>query len=318
MKIVILDGYTLNPGDLSWAELKTLGEVEIYDHTPADKIISRSTDAEIIITNKTPLDKQTMAALPKVKYIGVLATGYNVVDISAASEKGIIVTNIPTYGTDSVAQMVFAHILNLTQRVEAHAQTVKHGKWANCRDFCYWDFPLIELAGKTIGIIGLGRIGKSVARIARGFNMIVVAYDKFASPDDTDDIEMVTVDELVKISDIITLHCPLTNENQKMINEELIAKFKPNAFLINTSRGPLIDEHALAKALNNGLLAGAGLDVLVIEPPEKDNPLISAKNCFITPHIAWATFEARKRLLDTAIENVKAYLKGQPINKVTP
>ncbi|MDD3663094.1 MAG: D-2-hydroxyacid dehydrogenase [Candidatus Pacebacteria bacterium] len=315
-QIVVLDGYTLNPGDLNWDSLYKLGELKIYDYTPDELILERIGDAEIILTNKTQLNRKTIEAVSNVKSIGVLATGYNVVDIQAATERNIVVTNIPTYGTDSVAQMVFAHLLNLTQKVAHHSQTVKDGKWSSCRDFCYWDFPLVELYGKTLGIVGLGRIGKAVARIAHAFGMKVVAFDKFVSQEDAGEITMLSLEELVSVSDVVSLHCPLTAKNNQMINAELLSKFKPTAFLINTSRGPLIDENALADALNSGQLAGAGLDVLTSEPPAIDNPLFSAANCFVTPHIAWATFDARKRLMDIAINNVRCYLKGKITNQV--
>ena len=313
-KIVVLDGYTLNPGDLSWKALEKLGVCQIYDRTRPEEVISRIADAEIILINKIIMSRDVIARLPRVKYIGVLATGYNVVDVKAADEFGITVTNIPIYGTESVAQMVFAHLLNLTQHVASHAESVSHGKWSSCPDFCFWDFPLIELHGLTMGIIGCGRIGRSTARLAAAFGMRVVGYDKFANKNDQ--IELMEIDEVFKQADVVSLHCPLTGDTEKLVNQERLALMKPTAFLINTSRGQLIDEAALAEALNAGRLAGAGLDVVSEEPVKPDNPLMNACACHITPHIAWATFSARQRLLKTAVENVKAFLEGAPQNKV--
>lgn len=315
-KIVVLDGYTLNPGDLSWDELEKLGNCTIYDRTLPKDVISRIADAEIVLINKIAMSREVIEHLPKVKYIGVLATGYNVVDIRAAAENGITVTNIPVYGTESVAQMVFAHLLNLTQHVAAHAESVAHGKWSSCPDFCFWDFPLIELHGLTMGIIGCGRIGRSTARLAAALGMKVIGHDNYA--DETSEIELLEIDEVFRRADVISLHCPLTGETEKLVNQKRLSLMKSSAFLINTSRGQLVDEDALANALNNGIIAGAGLDVVSIEPVKPENPLMNARNCYITPHIAWATFSARQRLLNTAIENVKAFMQGAPQNEVKP
>jgi len=316
MKIVVLDGYTLNPGDLSWKYLEKLGECRIYDRTLPEETVSRAKDAEIVLTNKTILSAKILDQLPKCRYIGVLATGYNVVDVEAAKNRNIPVCNVPTYGTDSVAQMTIAHLLNLTQHVAYHAQTVIDGRWNSCPDYCYWDKPLIELQGKTMGIIGIGRIGQAVAKIAIAFGMKVIAHDLTVPSNLPSGFEMVALDELFRSSDVISLHCPLTLENEHIINDESLASMKKTALLINTSRGQLIDEDALAKALNNDEIAGAGLDVLAVEPATKDNPLYRAKNCFITPHIAWATFAARERLLNIVIKNVEAFIHGKYENVV--
>ena len=316
MNITVLDGYTLNPGDLSWEPLKALGNVTIYDRTALDQIESRLQDTEIVLTNKTPLSGKLIKSLPKLKYIGVLATGYNVVDIDAAREKNIPVTNIPTYGTESVAQMVFAHILNLTQHIGEHAQTVRDKKWCNNTDFCYWDFPLIELQNLKIGIIGFGRIGRATAKIAVAFGMDVLAYDAYDQKNIPDGVTMTSLDTLFSESDMVSLHCPMTAENMGMINTDRLSQMKSTAFLINTSRGPLINEQDLSDALNSGKIAGAGLDVLEKEPANPGNPLLTAKNCYITPHISWATKSARSRLMATAVENVNNYLKGSTQNVV--
>ena len=319
MRIVVLDGYTLNQGDLCWARLEALGDCRIFDRTPAEQTVERAVGAEIVLTNKTVLDRAVLMRLDTLQYIGVLATGYNVVDLDAAGERGIVVTNVPAYGTPAVAQMVFAHILNLTQQVAHHAQTVRGGKWTRCEDFCYWDTPLIELQGLTLGIIGLGRIGRAVAVLAKAFGMRVMAYDPMAPPDVDPDVQRVDVmDDLFSGADILTLHCPLTDENRHLVSAERIARMKPTAFLINTARGSLVDEEALADALNRQAIAGAGLDVLSAEPPAADYPLLAAKNCFITPHIAWATRAARQRLLNTAVDNVRAFLAAAPQNQVGP
>lgn len=314
MKIVVLDGYTLNPGDLSWDALEALGECEVHDRTPADKTVERALDAEIVLTNKTGLGREEIAALPNLKYVGVLATGYNVVDVAAAAERGVPVTNVPTYGTRSVAQMAFALLLELAHHVGHHAQTVREGRWCASVDFCYWDYPLVELDGLTMGIVGYGRIGRATAEVARGFGMKVVAFDPMASGGG--DAPLVDLEALLRQSDVVSLHCPLTEENAGLINAERLAMMKPTAFLLNTARGPLVDEQALADALNAGRLAGAGLDVLAVEPPPEGNPLLKAKNCLITPHIAWATRAARARLMDTAVANVRAFLDGNPQNVV--
>lgn len=317
MKIVVLDGYTLNPGDLSWEGLKSLGPTVIYDRTPGTLIYERAKEADILLTNKTPLSRDIIASLPVLKYIGVLATGFNVVDIKAAKEKNIPVTNIPTYGTRSVAQMVFAHILVFCNHVQSHNDAVRAGAWAESVDFCFWNFPLIELADKTIGIIGFGRIGQAVADIAQAFGMHCLAYEPFQSNQSArKDFKWVSLDELLQQSDFVSLHCPLTDETKGMINKETIGKMKKSAYLINTSRGPLVVDEDLADALNNQTIAGAGIDVLSIEPPNRENPLLTAKNCLITPHISWATKEARSRLMDIAAENVKAFMDGKPVNVV--
>ncbi len=316
MKIVVLDGYTLNPGDLSWEALETLGKLTVYDRTEPEKVIERSAGATILLTNKTVLSEEHFAELDELKYIGVLATGYNVVDITAAKNRGVVVTNIPTYGTTSVAQMVFAHVLNLCHHIGEHAQGVTKGKWCESVDFCYWDFPLIELAGRTMGLIGLGRIGQATAALALAFGMKVIAYDAIMKESPLEGVQLVPLDELFQKSDVISLHCPLTADTEKMINAQRLKKMKPEAFLINTGRGPLIEETALAEALNSGLIAGAGLDVITVEPATKNNPLLQAKNCYITPHIAWATAAARKRLLNTAVQNVQAFQNGKPVNIV--
>jgi glycerate dehydrogenase len=309
MKIVVLDGYTLNPGDLSWDALRELGSCEIYDRSAPDEIVPRSTSAEIVLTNKVKLNGEYMSSVPTLKYIGVTATGYNIVDVAAARERKVIVTNVPTYGTQSVAQMTFALLLELTQHVGHHAQTVREGRWTRSPDFCYWDYPLIELDGLTLGIIGFGRIGKMVGQLAEAFGMKVLTYSR-KQP-------VAEMETLFRRSDIISLHCPLTPQTEHLVNEKRLAWMKPTAFLLNTSRGPLIDESALAKALNEGRIAGAGLDVLAVEPPTADNPLLRAKNCLITPHIAWATRAARSRLMEAVVENVRAYLTGESKNVVT-
>lgn len=316
MNIVVLDGYTLNPGDLSWDELKRLGACECYDRTPPEQVVQRAAAAEIILTNKTIVNRGHLQELPRLKYIGVLATGYNNVDTAAARERGIPVTNVPTYGTRSVAQATFALLLELTQHVAHHAQTVRDGRWTKSLDFCYWDYPLIELADQTIGVVGYGRIGQAVGELALAFGMKLLVNTDPPSPPINGQETFVPLERLFRESDVVTLHCPLTEQTRKLINAERLAWMKPTAFLLNTSRGPLVDEPALAQALNTGRLAGAGLDVLAIEPPTADNPLVRAKNCFVTPHIAWATRAARARLLQTAVDNVKSYLTGKLQNVV--
>ncbi len=315
-RIVVLDGYTLNPGDLSWDGLRALGPCAVYDRTPPADITARAGQAEIVLTNKTELSADVIEALAHLRYIGVLATGYNVVNIETAQRRGIVVTNVPAYSTPSVAQMVFAHLLNLALHVGHHAHSVRSGKWASQPDFCYWETPLLELAGLTMGIIGFGRIGRATAQIARAFGMEVIAYDIGTPTDAPRECRFVELDEVFRRSDVLSLHCPLTSENKRLVNEQRLGLMKQGAFLVNTSRGPLIDEPALAQALNEGRIAGAGLDVLTSEPPEKDNPLLIAKNCFITPHISWATHAARQRLLKVAVENVAAFLAGKPQNIV--
>lgn len=317
MKIVILDGYTLNPGDLTWDRLEKLGDVTLYDRTKKEDIISRIGDAEIVITNKTPLDREVFDACPNIKYIGVLATGYNVVDVATAKERGIPVTNVPTYGTAAVSQFVFALLLEMCHHVKEHSDDVKKGKWTNGEDFCFWNHPLIELMGKTMGIIGFGRIGQATAKIALAFGMKVVVYDVNQKIYlESENIKYVSLDELYSSSDVISLHCPLLPSTEKMINKDSIALMKDGVFIINTSRGPLINENDLREALLSGKVAHAAVDVLSVEPAEMDNPLMDLENCFITPHIAWAPKEARERLLDVAVDNVEGFIKGNLINVV--
>ena len=317
MNIIVLDGYTLNPGDLSWSVLESLGACTIHDRTSPERIVECAREADILFTNKVVLGRAELVQLPRLRYIGVLATGYNVVDVVAARERGIVVTNIPTYGTRSVAQMTFAHLLELTQHVGHHAETVRQGRWTQSKDFCYWDFPLVELEGLTLGLVGFGRIGRAVAELALAFGMKVLAYDTAGSSGSGSGVSMVDLDTLFRDSDVVSLHCPLTADNKGLVNAVRLKLMKPTAFLINTSRGPLVDEAALAAALNAGGLAGAGLDVLSSEPPRADNPLLTARNCHMTPHLAWATKAARERLLATAIFNLRAFLSGQPKNVVT-
>ena len=314
-QIVVLDGFTLNPGDLSWKSLEALGDCDFFDRSPPEQVVARARDAEIVITNKALLPRESIEELPKLKYIGVTATGYNVVDIKAARERDIPVTNVPVYGTHSVTQMVFAHLLNLTQHVADHAQGVRDGRWGSAVDWCFWDFPLYELQDATMGIIGFGRIGQTTARVAHAFGMRVLAYDAFPV-EGPDYVDLVDLETVFRESDVVSLHCPLTAENENLVNAQRLQLMKPTAFLINTGRGPLVDEDALAEALNAGRLAGAGLDVIRVEPPTGDNPLFSAKNCYVTPHIAWATRESRTRLINTTTENVAAFLAGQPQNVV--
>ena len=316
MKIVVLDGYGLNPGDLSWSAWETLGELKVYDRTSPSELLERSEGAEVLITNKTLITANDMALLPELKYIGVLATGYNVVDIDEAKARGIVVTNIPAYSTASVAQMVFAHILNITQRVGYYADENVRGRWTNNADFCYWDTNLVELDGKKMGIVGYGNIGKATARIALAFGMEVLAYTSKDQKDLPQGVKKATLDELFAESDVISLHCPLTPDTKELVNANRLKTMKRSAILINTGRGPLINEKDLADALNEGCIAGAGLDVLSVEPSVAGNPLLSAKNCFITPHIAWATKEARTRLMDIAINNFRSYQEGNIINNV--
>lgn len=316
MEIAVLDGFTLNPGDLSWSGLEKLGNCRIYDRTPAPLTIERIGQAEIVLTNKVILDRKVLEQVPQLRYIGVLATGYNVVDVQAANEQGIVVTNIPAYSTDSVAQMVFAQILAFCNRVELHAQSVQKGDWNSCADFSYSLSAQTEISGKTIGIVGFGRIGQKVAQIARAFGMQVLFHNRSSKEVSDPAIRQVSLETVFAESDFISLNCPLTADNHQFVNARLLATMKPTAMLINTGRGSLINEVDLAEALNNGQLAAAGLDVLSSEPPRPDNPLLSAKNCFITPHIAWASFEARNRLMQIATGNVQAFLNGAPQNVV--
>lgn len=316
MNIVVLDGHTLNPGDLSWEALREFGGAAIHDRTPPESVLARARDAEILLTNKTVLNRETILALPKLKYIGVLATGYNVVDVTAAKGRGVPVTNVPDYGTHSVAQLTFALLLELAHHVGHHAQTVRESKWVRSPDFCYWETPLLELHGLTFGVIGFGKIGRAVARLAEAFGMRVLVHNRSRPADFPPPFQLVALDELLSRSDVVSLHCPLTPENKQFINARRLALMKPGAFLLNTSRGPLLDEQAVAGALNSGQLAGAGLDVLSVEPPKADNPLLAAKNCIVTPHIAWATRAARARLMNIAVENIRAFLAGMPHNVV--
>lgn len=318
MKLVILDGYTTNPGDLDWEPLRKFGELTIHDRTKPEEIFDRANGAEIIFTNKTIIDAEILARLKDLKYIGLFSTGTNVVDLAAAKEYGVIVTNIPAYSTESVAQMTFAHILNLSFAISEHTASVRNGDWVKHIDFCYWYSPLIELNTLTFGSIGYGSIGKAAARIARAFGMKVIACDSKGTERTLEDgTELVKMETVLENGDVVSLHCPLNDSNAKMIDSNRIGLMKKTAFLINTSRGGLIDEPALAEALNSGRIAGAGLDVLSSEPPRTDNPLLCAKNCFITPHIAWGTFAARKRLLEILIANLEAFLSGVPRNIVT-
>lgn len=316
MKIVILDGYALNPGDLSWQGIENIGSCTFYDRTPPELTIERARNADAIFTNKVLLDENIITQLPNLKYIGVLATGFNVVDIAAAEKAGITVTNIPAYSTTSVAQMVFSHILNFAQNISVHAASVSSGEWARSIDFAYWKTPQIELSGKTLGIVGFGQIGQAVAQIALAFGMEVV-FNNRSRKKVNFKATQVELSDLLANSDFISINCPLTDENAAFINKTTLAKMKPTAFLVNTGRGPLINEKELAEALNNGVIAGAGLDVLSVEPATATNPLSKAKNCFITPHIAWATIESRTRLMNIACENIKAFSEGNPINVVS-
>ncbi len=317
MKIVILDGYTLNPGDLSWDGLRQLGDLVVYDRTPGDKVAERAEGAEVIFTNKTPIGEDVLVQLNTLKYIGVFATGYNIVNTEAARAKGIIVANVPGYGTASVVQMTFALMLELCLHVHHHSDAVKEGKWTRSADFCFWDFPLVELSGKTLGIIGYGNIGQQVGDVATAFGMKIIGNSRRRSDQSRrTNFKWLDVPELLHQSDFVSIHCPLFPETKGLINKESLKQMKSSAFLINTSRGPIIIEEDLADALNNNVIAGAGIDVLSVEPPPKENPLFSAKNCIITPHIAWATKEARARLLDTSVSNLSEFLKGNPVNVV--
>ena len=316
MKIVVLDGFTANPGDLSWKGLEELGTITVFDRTKPGETVARAADADIVLTNKVIISREIMMQLPQLKYIGVLATGYNVVDIEAAHERSIIVTNVPAYSTESVAQMVFAHLLTVTNRTEHYALQNRQGRWTKNPDFCYWDFPHMELAGKTFGIVGLGNIGRRVAEIALAFGMRVKALTSKAANALPAGIEKADLEELLAKSDVISLHCPLTDTTRHLINYETLQQMKPSTILINTGRGPLVDDQAVASALAEGQLAAFCADVLTEEPPKADNPLLSQPNAFITPHIAWATEEARSRLLQVAISNVQAFLNAKPQNVV--
>lgn len=317
MNIVILDAYTSNPGDLNWDRFKQFGNLIAYDYTPPEMIVERCKDADAIIDNKVIISDEIIEKLPKLKYIGMLSTGFNVIDIESAKKHGIVVSNVPTYSTSAVAQLTFALILETYNQVGIHSNSVHNGEWSSCRDFCYQKTPLIELQNKTLGIIGFGKIGNAVAKIADAFGMNILCYvpSQKAQPD-YNNFRFVSLDELVKKSDIISLHCPLTPETKNMVNADFISKMKSNAIIINTSRGQAVDEKALADAINNGIISGAGVDVLSTEPPKKDNPLLTCDKCFITPHIAWAGFETRKRLLDVVYDNLSAFVNGKPINTV--
>jgi len=317
MKIVVLDGYALNPGDLTWDGIADFGDLVVHDRTPVDEILSRAKGAAVLFTNKTPIREEVISQLPDLKFIGVLATGYNVVDVAAASERGIVVSNIPAYGTQSVAQLTFALLLELCHRVQRHSDSVHDGKWTMAKDWCYWDYPLVELAGKTIGIIGYGTIGQKVGEIATAFGMnIIGAARNKHDRSHQKNFRWAEIPELLEQSDVVSIHSPLTPETEGLINARSLKLMKRSAFLLNTSRGPIIVDQDLADALNNGAIAGAGIDVLSIEPPKKDNPLFGVKNCIITPHIAWATKEARSRLMKMATENLKRFVEGRPGNVV--
>lgn len=320
MKIVVLDGYAGNPGDLSWDAMGNLGELTVYDRTPADPdlVIERIGDAEIVFTNKTPLSRQILTACPNLKFVGILATGYNIVDVDTAKELGIPVCNVPGYSTDAVAQMTLALLLEICHHVAHHSQQVHAGQWSSARDFCFWDYPLIELAGKTMGIVGFGSIGRKVGTLAKCLGMKVLATGSRPTEEGKAIGEYVDLDTLLRESDVISLHCPLFPENREMINKESIAKMKDGAILLNTARGALIVEQDVADALNRGKLYAAGMDVAAVEPLPATSPLIGAKNCIMTPHIAWATKEARQRLMDIAVHNLEAFLAGKPENVVNP
>ena len=321
MKIVVLDGYTLNPGDLSWDGIKQFGDLKVHDRTDFNPeiVIKTIEDAEIVFTNKTPLPKAVLDKVPSVKYIGVLATGYNIVDVNAARDLGIKVTNIPSYGTTAVAQFTIALLLEMCHHAGEHSRSVKNGEWTSSNDFCFWNYPLIELTGKTMGLIGFGRIGQETAKIAQAFGLKILAYDNNINPAlENENCKYVTLDELLSKSDVISLHCPLFDSTKGIINKSNIEKMKPGVMIINTARGPLIVEEDLAEALNNGKVSAAAVDVVTVEPILKDNPLLKAKNCLITPHIAWAPKESRSRLMNIAVDNLSLFLKGQPVNVVNP
>lgn len=320
MKAVVLDGYTLNPGDLDWGPMENLVDLIVYERTSytidnIPLIVERVGDSEVVLTNKTPLPEEALEQMPNLKYIGMLSTGYDVVDIEATKERNIVVTNIPSYGTDTVGQMAIALLLEMCHHVGEHNKAVQQGDWTNNKDWCFWDYPIVELAHKTIGIIGYGRIGQTTGRIAQALNMEILAFDQFHNRElESETMKYVSLDELFEKSDVIALHCPLTSENKGIINKDNIEMMKDGVMIINNSRGPLVDEQDLADALNSGKVGGAALDVVSTEPIKADNPLLSAKNCILTPHISWASKEARQRLMDTAVDNVKQFLDGKPIN----
>lgn len=317
MKIVVLDGYALNPGDLSWDAFSDLGDITVYERTSPEEILKRATGAEILLTNKTPVREEVIRQLPELKYIGVLATGYNIIDVDAASRNNIAVANIPDYGSYSVAQLTFALLLELCHHVQRHSDSVREGKWASSKDWCYWEYPLVELAGKTMGIIGFGNIGQKVGDIAASFGMKVLGAGRRESDQSArKNFRWASVDEILQQSDVVSIHCPLTPETKGLINAQSVRTMKPGSFLLNTSRGPIIIDEDLSDALNTDVIAGAGIDVLSVEPPHQNNPLFTAKNCIITPHIAWATKEARARLMNMALANLKAFLSGNPVNVI--
>ncbi|MBR1935855.1 MAG: D-2-hydroxyacid dehydrogenase [Muribaculaceae bacterium] len=317
MKIVVLDGWTGNPGDLSWEPLERLGDCTIYDRTSPDEVIERAREAEVVLTNKVTFTRETIAQLPRLRYIGVIATGYNIVDVDAARERGVIVTNVPAYSTNSVAQIVFAHLLNITTHADHYSRSVRSGRWSECRDFSYTDRPITEIAGKTIGIVGLGSIGMAVARIALAMEMKVLAHTSKSTEALPVGIEKAKdLDEVFIRGDVVSLHCPLTAETRGMVDARRLSLMKRTAILINTARGPLVDETELAAALRNGRIAAAAVDVMSQEPPERDNPLLKAPHCYFTPHIGWASVEARHRLMDIVVENVARYIAGEPVNVV--
>lgn len=316
MKIVILDGYTVTQEDLDWSSLEQLADVEVYERTAPEDVVARCKGAEMVLTNKVVLDAAILNMLPRLMYIGVLATGYNVVDLEAATRQSIVVTNIPAYSTNSVAQMVFSHILNIVSRVDHYAQENRKGRWSNSPDFCYLDHSLVELAGKKMGIIGLGNTGMATAKIALGFGMNVLAYTSKDEDDLPEGIKKMELEDLLSVSDIVSLHCPLNDDTRELINAESIATMKRTAIIINTGRGPLVNDADVAEALNTDQIAAYGADVITTEPVPADNPLLGAKNCFLTPHIAWATREARQRLINTCVENIKAFIDGEAVNKV--
>lgn len=317
MKIVVLDGYTLNPGDITWEGMEALGELTVYDRTKAEDVAARIDDADVVYTNKTPITKETLDACPHVKFIGVLATGYNIVDIAAAKEKGIPVSNIPTYGTAAVSQFAIGLLLELCHHIGEHSDAVKAGEWTSNPDWCFWKYPLVELDGKTMGIIGFGRIGQDTGKIAQALGMKVLAYDAFKRPElETETCHYVDLDILLAESDVIALHCPLFPDTEGIINKDTIAKMKDGVMIINNSRGPLVVEQDLRDALDSGKVAGAAVDVVSTEPIRMDNPLIGAKNVIITPHISWAPKESRQRLMNIAVDNLKCYVEGKPQNVV--
>lgn len=317
MKIVVLDGYALNPGDLNWNEFENSGALEVYDRTSPNEILHRAADADVLMTNKTPIGKDVLHQLPRLKYIGVLATGYNIIDIEAATKKGVVVSNIPDYGSYSVAQLTMALLLEFCHHVQRHSDSARDGKWAASKDWCYWDYPLVELAGKTMGIIGFGSIGQKVGDMASAFGMNIMgsARNHHAQPH-RKNFRWSNIPDLLEQSDVVSIHCPLTPETKGLINKATLSRMKKTAYLLNTSRGPIVVDDHLADALNQGVIAGAGIDVLSVEPPAKENPLFAAKNCIITPHIAWATKEARARLMEMAARNLKAFIDGSPTNVV--